>query len=76
MIELFLQYGVLGGVVVGLAGYILRIEGRHKKERKEWMEMQERQFDRTNDMTDETHRVLRENTNILAGLKTLLENRR
>lgn len=73
--ELF-QYGILGIVVVALSGYVLRIEGRHKKERKEWMEMQERQFDRTNDLADESNKVIREHTNLLSSLKSMLENRR
>lgn len=76
MDTLFLQYGLLGGVVLGLSAYILRIEARHKKERKEWQDIQMDQFNRINDLTDETNKVIREHTNILSGLKTLLENRR
>lgn len=71
-----LQYGVLGIVVVGLAGYILIIEQRHKKERKEWGEKDDQKFDRISEMSDDTNKVIRENSNILSGLKTLLENQR
>lgn len=71
-----LQYGAIGAMLIGLAAYILRIEARHKKERKEWMEMQSTQFDRMNELSDESNKVIREHTNILTGLKTLLENRR
>lgn len=71
-----LQYGVLGVVVVAMGYYILKIESRHKKERKEWLDMQDKHFDRMSDMNDESNKVLRENTNILSGLKTLLENKR
>lgn len=72
----FLQYGVLGLVVLGLSAYVLRIETRHKKERREWMEMQSEQFDRMNDLTDESNKVIREHTNVLSGIKSLLEVRR
>lgn len=86
MTEVFAQYGILGAVVICLAGYILRIEGRHKKERKEWLdehkrernewlESHQRQIDRANQVADDTNRTLRENTNILTGLKTLLESK-
>lgn len=71
-----LQYGVLGIVVIGMAYYILKIEARHKRERKELMDINAKQFDRVSDMNDESNKVLRENTNILSGLKALLENRR
>lgn len=70
------QYGILGLCVIGLAGYILIIDKRHSKERKEWRETEEKNFDRLNEMNDETNKVLRENSNILSGLKTLLENRK
>lgn len=72
----FLQNGILGLVVVGLSAYVLRIELRHKKERREWMEMQSEQFDRINELIDESNKVIREHTNVLSALKSLLENRR
>ena len=75
MDKILLQYGVLGVVVLGLAYYILRRDAAHKKERKELIDMNEQNFKRVNEITDENNRVLRENTNILSGLKTLLENR-
>lgn len=76
MDAVLLQYGILGAVVVGLSSYILKIEARHRKERKEWQEIASNQFKRMNDLGDETNQVIREHTNILSGLKTLLENRR
>lgn len=76
MNEVLLQYGVLGVVVIGLASYILKIEARHKKERDEWREQDSKQLDRVNQMNDTNNQVLREHTNILQGLKTLLENRK
>lgn len=71
-----LDYGILGIVVVALATYIIRIENRHRRERKELAERDERHFNRVNQLTDESNKVTRENTNILQGLKTLLENRK
>lgn len=76
MEELLKSYGLAGIVIVALAAYVLRIEKRHTKERKEWKESQDKQFDRVNEMTDESNKVLRENTNILSGLKSLLEHRK
>lgn len=70
------QYGALGIIVIAMAYYILRIEARHKKERKELMDVNEKHFDRMSNMNDESNKVLRENTNILSGLKAILENRR
>jgi hypothetical protein len=63
-----LNYGVLGICVLGLAGYILRIESRHKEERDEWKRSIDRQFDRQNENIEK-------NTSILSALKTLLETR-
>jgi hypothetical protein len=70
------QYGILGLVVAGLVGYILRIEARHKTEREDAKKTEKEQFNRLNQISDETNKVLRENTSILSGLKTLLENRK
>jgi len=76
MSEVILQYGLAGAVILGLAGYILKIESRHRKDREEMIKKEEKNFDRLADINDETNKVLRENTNILAGLKTLLENKK
>jgi len=76
METVLLQYGILGVVVLGLSGYILRIESRHRKERKEWQDIQSSQFKRMNELGDETNEVIREHTNMLSGLKTLLENKK
>lgn len=64
-----LNYGVLGIVVVALAGYVLLIEKRHKDERGEWQKTNK-------DLTEETNKNIRENTSVLSALKTLLEIRR
>lgn len=70
------QYGIVGLVIAGLGAYIVKIEDRHRKERKEWRESEEQKFKEVKEINKETNTVLRENTNILSGLKTLLENRR
>lgn len=75
MDKALLEYGALGIMVALCVGYILRIETRHHKERKEWIQVQEDHFDRLNQLTDESNKVLREHTNILSGLKILLENK-
>lgn len=75
MEELLKSYGLAGVIIVALAGYVIRIEARHGKERKEWRETVEKQFNRMDEMSDEGHKAVRENTSILQGLKTLLENR-
>lgn len=77
--DVFLSYGLTGAIILGLGMYILKIEDRHRKERREMWEQQQReaeanrevqqkQFDRMIESSDR-------NTNILSGLKTLLENR-
>lgn len=39
-------------------------------------ERDQRHFSRLSQLTDESNKVTRENTNILQGLKSLLENRK
>lgn len=81
------QFGLLGLIVIGLSGYILRMEVKHKKERdelreiqrkerEEFMSMMQRMFDRTDKREDENNKIHREHINILSGLKTLFENRK
>lgn len=76
MERIFLQYGVMGAIAIALGYYILSVENRHKKERDEWRKMQEKQLDRMDDIAKENNKVIREHTNILASLKSLLENKR
>lgn len=76
MQNILLQYGVLGVAVIALAWYILRKDQQHSKERKEWTERQDKQIDRMLESSEESNKVLRENTNILSGLKSLLENKK
>lgn len=70
------QYGILGAVIAGLIAYIIRIEERHKRDREESRKREKEYFERLNDISDDTNKVIRENTSILSGLKTLLENRK
>lgn len=85
MEEIILKYGLPGAIIVGLGIYVLKIEKRHREERKEWMDSQlreaeeyrktqERQFDRMNEMSDHNTEALNKTGGILSGLKTLLEN--
>jgi hypothetical protein len=74
MQDFFLNYGLTGAIILALGMYVLKLEDRHRKERKEWQEQQDKQFDRLNEISDSTNHAMRENTNILSGLKTLLEN--
>jgi hypothetical protein len=87
MDEVFLKYGISGAAILCLGIYILKLEERHRKERKEEREARgkdqdenrklvEKMFDREDKRADESNRVTRENTNILAGLKSLLENQK
>jgi len=71
-----LLFGFITTIMGGLGTYIYTIEKRHKKERKEWTERDEKNFERLNELTDESNKVIREHTNVLSGLKTLLENQR
>lgn len=63
------NYGILGIIVLALAGYVLSIEKRHREDRESWQRSNER-------LTEETNKNIRENTSVLSSLKTLLENRR
>lgn len=58
-----------GVIIAGLAWFVLYLMKQHKEERENWNKTQERQ-------QDDTNRNIRENTNVLAGLKTLLENKK
>lgn len=69
MEEALMKYGFPGVCLVALGWYILHLEKRHSKERKEWM-------DRTDQREKENTVVMREHNSLLSGIKTLLENRR
>lgn len=78
-----LKYGGLGlGLIIaGIIGKIAlqkmsEMEKSHKEERKEFRQTIEKQFDEQNKTAEEHNKITRENTGILQGLKTLLENRR
>lgn len=85
MQEFLFKYGLPGAVIFALGWYVLLLEERHRKERDEWRktqekesvenrQVQEKQFDRINEMSNTSNQVTRENTSILSGLKTLLEH--
>jgi len=56
-------------IIVGMAGFVMFIMKQHREERDQWQKLNERQ-------QDETNRNVRENTNILSALKTLIETLR
>jgi len=63
------KYGLPGIIICGMGWFIMYLMKEHKTERGEWQKSQERQ-------QDETNKNIKENNNILSGLKTLLENRK
>lgn len=86
MNEALLKYGLGGIIIAGMAWFILYLMKDHKKEREEMRvgnekqriedrETRNKQFKRMEEMADESNKSVRENTNILTGLKTLLENK-
>jgi len=62
------QYGLSGIVIAGLCYFVMYLMKQHKEERSDWQKTNER-------LQDDTNKNVRENTNILSGLKTLLENK-
>ena len=61
----FMEHGVLGLVVVSLAIYIIWIQKTHIKQQKEWQDVARGGFEN-----------IKENTGIIASLKTLIETTR
>lgn len=68
MNEPLAQYGLAGVVIIGLAWFVMYLMKQHKNEREEWRKVQEKQ-------NEEANRNINRNTEVLSGLKTLLENR-
>lgn len=87
MDDILLKYG-LPGVGLMACGWLIMLlinwikklikDNREAIEKKddEHRKSIEKIIDRMNDTADETNKTLRDNTNILAGLKSLLENRK
>lgn len=69
MNESLAQYGLAGIVIIGLAWFVMYLMKQHKEEREEWKRSQDRQ-------NEEMNRNINRNTDILSGLKTLLESRK
>lgn len=85
MDDIFLKYGLPGAIIFALSTFVYKLIDWHRKDRAEWHEqydkqveesrkLQEQQFDRLGELTDESNKVLRDHTNVLSGLKSLLEN--
>lgn len=60
------QYGLSGVCIIGMAAFVMYLMKAHKEEREEWRKSQERR-------DEESNRNIRENTNILSALKTIIE---
>lgn len=80
---MLLKYGLAGVCLIAMALYILKQDkhkeeqdDRHEKKEKEWRDTMEKVTDKMDNRSEETNKNIRDNTNILAGLKTLLENRK
>ncbi len=76
MNEEFTKYGLPGIVIGGLCfaviklwAFIATMRKEHKEDSAEWRKVVEKQF-------EEQNKTTKDNTGILQGLKTLLENRK
>lgn len=85
MQDVFIKYGAWGGAILGLSAFVLILINWLKKKdddhrttidriTDENRRMIEKLFDRNIEQSEINNKVLRENTNILTGLKSLLEN--
>lgn len=63
------QIGISGGVIAGLAGFVMYLMKEHRSERDEWNRAQNR-------LTEDTNKNIKENTSVLSELTTLLKNRK
>lgn len=85
MEDVFIKYGFPGAVIAALSIFVVKLIDWHRKDRQDWEDQRIREqeesrkindqhFDRLGELTDESNKVMREHSNILTGLKTLLEN--
>jgi hypothetical protein len=68
--------GFLGVALGALAGYILKIESDHKKERESWQQVIRDQFKTQSDANEKANVIQREHIGILQGIKSLIEQRK
>lgn len=68
-----IQYGALGIIVIAMFWYILFLHKERKAERAEYNTMIQKQFDKGNTNDEKAVEATKEFSNILAGLKTLIE---
>lgn len=69
MTEPLAQYGLAGVVIIALAWFVMYLMKQHKEEREDWRKAQDRQ-------NEEANRNINRNTEVLSGLKSLLESRK
>ena len=63
---LITNYGIFGVITVILCGYILKIQGTHAKERSEWNQKHQENFETMLEVTNK-------NTDANTSLKNLIE---
>ena len=66
--ELF-QYGIAGIGLFAMGYFIVKLINDARSERKEML-------DKFTDVLEENNKIIREHTNMLSGIKSLLENKK
>lgn len=79
--EVYAQYGAIGGMLLAcytailfLVKWLKKKDEDSLKEREKYLKSFEDIAEKADQINKETNSVIRENTNILHGLKALLEN--
>lgn len=76
----FLENGILGMAVIGMALYIMFLHKTyvkvHSKSQEEWKEIAKEGHSIMKELQKEGHALIRENTSVLSALKTILETTR
>lgn len=63
----------VGAIIVALAGYIIVRDKIHRKDMKERNALLEKQFTTLTEISETAQENIKENTDVLSALKTLLE---
>lgn len=63
------QYGLSGIVIAGLAWFVMYTIKEHRKERKDWKELSERQFDAMNKNSNEVTKTISELSTLIKTMK-------
>lgn len=76
VIQGFIDNGVLGLIVVGLAWYIFYLHNMYQKSMKDLVDRSDKAQGEWQDIAKDNHDAVKENTGVLQTLKTLIENLR